>query len=168
MRLNFGCGSIQPADWINLDSEDFGQSHLGSVGERGYRDEIDIIVAHCSLQMNTYNKVPRVLRDLYHALKTGGVLRISLPDIHAGFTAWESGNIDWFPNSEPNLDDRFSNWLTWYSTTRSLWTIGAISNRLYEAGFVKVELCEFGQSGVAGAEALDTREGECFFVEALK
>jgi hypothetical protein len=46
--------------------------------------------------------------------------------------------------------------------------VNAIMHRLYEAGFAKAELSEFGQSGVAGAEALDTREGECFFVEALK
>jgi predicted SAM-dependent methyltransferase len=166
-RLNFGCGSIQPADWENVDREDFGQPHLGSTSL--FDDNtFDIIVAHCSLQLTEYDDVAAVLGDLHSILKTGGVLRVSLPNITAGFSAFERGDIDWFPNSEPNLDDRFSNWLTWYSTTRSLWTVNAIIHRLYEAGFVKVELCEFGRSGVAGAEQLDTREGECFFVEALK
>jgi hypothetical protein len=45
-RLNFGCGSIQPAGWENVDREDFGQPHLGSTSL--FDDNtFDIIVAHC-------------------------------------------------------------------------------------------------------------------------
>lgn len=168
-RLNFGCGSIQPAGWVNLDRDDHGQGAQEYGDISGLLvDTFDIIVAHCSLQMTEYNDVPATLCALHKVLKPGGVLRISLPDIYRGFRAYATGEIDWFPNGEDSIDDRFSNWLTWYSTTRSLWTPQAIKDRLLEAGFVKVYACSFGESTFEGAAELDSRRGECFFVEAVK
>jgi hypothetical protein len=105
---------------------------LGERGPRGLRPTVPGFDGACSLttpstsswrtavlQLTEYDDVAAVLGDLHSILKTGGVLRVSLPNIRPGFSAFERGDIDWFPNSEPNLDDRFSNWLTWYSTTRS-------------------------------------------------
>jgi predicted SAM-dependent methyltransferase len=166
-RLNFGCGSIQPAGWHNLDRDDFGQEHVGST-ELFEDDTFDVIVAHCSLQLTEYDDVPKLLAELRRVLKTGGVLRVSLPDIARGFTAYATNNLSWFPNGEDSIDDRFSNWLTWYSTTRSLWTPDAIINRLRDAGFNGyIDEFEFGV-GATGATELDDREHECFFIEATK
>jgi len=168
MKLNFGCGSIQPDGWCNVDREDFGQEYdsLGDFGD----NEFDMAVAHCSLQINTHDQLDGVLSDLYHAMKPAGTLRISLPDIHAGFDAYRRGDIKWFPNGEPNLDDRFSNWLTWYSTTRILLTPVAIANRLHAAGFPVTTLVDYRITSHHDQSIidLDTRDGECFFIEATK
>jgi predicted SAM-dependent methyltransferase len=166
-RLNFGCGSIQPAGWTNVDREDFGQEYVGST-DLFADDTFDIIVAHCSLQLTEYNDILALLCELRRVLKVGGVLRVSLPDIVRGFYAYEHGEIEWFPNSETSIESRFSNWITWYSTTRSLWTVEAIIDCLMESNFESAGFRHFGESVVAGGAELDTREGECFFVEALK
>lgn len=166
-RLNFGCGSIQPDGWVNLDREDHGQEHVGST-DQFLDDNFDVIAAHCVLQMTEYNDVAGVLTDLYRVLKPGGVLRLSLPDITRGFLAYQQDDIDWFPNGEPDIEARFSNWITWYSTTRSLWTADAIIERLMEADFSLAGWRDFGASSTPGAADLDTRQGECFFIEAVK
>lgn len=171
MKLNFGCGSIQPDGWVNLDtSPEFGMDVLPPMAlEYTYStahfddDHFDLIVAHCALQQVCYNEVPGQLQELCRILKPEGVLRISLPDIVRGFIAYSNDDIDWFPNGEDSTDARFSNWLTWYSTTRSLWTQPEIMALLSEAGFSTVCGAEF-----EGEEFLDTRQGECYFVEAVK
>lgn len=163
-RLNFGCGSVQPAGWINLDSDPaFGAtcSSLCQLDDESF----DIVVAHCALQVNAHDDLAGVLADIYRVLKPGGIFRASLPDIARGFEAYLDGDIDWFPNSEADIDDRFSNWLTWYSTTRTLLTPDALKARLAETGFMTSTRFAFG---IGPASELDDREGECYFVEAVK
>lgn len=167
MMVNWGCGSIQPEDWINIDNDPEFASPFRNLKSF---IEIDVIVAHCSLQMVEFNKIEEQLKEFYDHLKSGGILRISLPDLSKGFYAFSQGNIDWFPNGEENLDDRFSAWLTWYSTSKTLLTIGALKNKLVAAGFTEFAYCQFNQSafGGPGVTELDTRLGEVYFIEARK
>src|SRR4051812_19569505 len=109
-KLNFGAGSIQPADWSNCDIEDFGQEDVGST-ELYADNTFDIAVAHCSLQITPYHDIEKILTELHRILKPSGVLRISLPDIVRGFQAYGEGDIDWLPNGEDNIEERFSAWL---------------------------------------------------------
>ena len=56
----------------------------------------------------------------------GGVLRLMVSDIVAGFYAWENHDVDWFPPDVrfPDVDSRFTTWLTWFGTHRSVFTPG--------------------------------------------
>lgn len=180
-KLNFGCGSIQPQGWDNVDSD---ISFAPAVNPGNYfsstqdlpDNTYDIIVAHCSLQMVEWHDLVSVLKDLHRLLAAGGVLRISLPDIVAGFESYQNGEIYSFPNSEENIDDRFSAWLTWYSTSKTLLTEGALINKLHEAGFNHVAPTSYNLSilhdkpDVSGRTIveLDTRQFEVYFVEAVK
>lgn len=163
-KLNFGCGSIQPEGWVNFDIDpEFKASEY-----EFKQEEFDIIVAHAVVQQFEWHDMVGELRFLGKLLKTGGVLRISLPDIYKGFQAYERGEIDWFPNQEADIDDRFSAWLTWYSTSKTLLTKDALINKLAEAGFKTVNMSRFKQSSTPGAAELDTRNKEFYFVEAIK
>jgi predicted SAM-dependent methyltransferase len=168
-RLNFGSGSIQPDGWHNVDIEDHGQQYIGST-ELFEDNHFDMIVAHCSLQMVEYHEIVNVLKELRRILKPQGVLRFSLPNILTGFRAYEEDNIDWFPNNEVDIDTRFSSWLIWYSTTRSLYTPIAIMYKLMEAGFKENVPADYKRSHflIDGITELDTRSGECFFIESRK
>jgi SAM-dependent methyltransferase len=162
--LNFGCGSIQPEGWVNLDADrDFG-SPYGSLSQFAC-GTFDLIVAHCVLQMTPYGGLLALLTELRLALRPGGVLRVSLPDLARGFTAYAAGDLDWFPNGEADLDARFSNWLTWYSTSRSLLTPGALLVLLDDAGYRSAQRYEYGAG--PGAE-LDDRQGEVYFIGACR
>jgi hypothetical protein len=41
--------------------------------------------------------------------------------------------LTFFPNSEDNLDRRFSSWLTWYSTSVSLLTDKALEYKMHDS-----------------------------------
>lgn len=168
VKLNFGCGSIQPDGWINIDHDtQFNATpHLNNV-EPG---SVDIIVAHAVVQQIPWHMLCKKLIELRTKLKVGGILRISLPDIVSGFEAYKDNDISWFPNGEGNLDDRFSAWLTWYSTSCTLLTVDALIHKLEEAGFYQILPTSYKQTKFDIIESieLDTRESEFYFVEAKK
>lgn len=168
-KLNFGCGSIQPDGWDNLDRMPEFKAPFQMIFQLPNK-RYDMVVAHCSLQMNNFLDLPDLLNNIYNFMAPGGVFRISLPDIIQGFENYKAGNIGWLPNGEDNIDIRFSAWLTWYSTTKTLLTQGALTKLLTEAGFSKVVEASYKKTILSTPEIvdLDTRENECYFLEAMK
>lgn len=169
-KLNFGSGSIQPEGWVNVDHDGEFQTPIRNIAqlEDNY---FDIIVAHAVVQQFEWHDLVNQLKELRRVLKPNGVIRISLPDIVRGFHALARGDRAWFPNTdEKTSDEAFSAWITWYSTSRTLLTIGSLREKLIEAGFRHVRPVEFGKTDSAYTESveLDTRENEFFFMEAIK
>lgn len=171
--LNFGCASIQPAGWINVDRQDFGQGRDGRLGlhvdllDHGsypaFPDgHFDGIVASHSLQENGYDELPVVLAELRRILRPGGVLRVLCPDVAAAVRAWQRGDRAWFPinDSEPDLDDAFCCYLNWFGTASTLVTAQRAITLLQRAGFQNVEAAPFGVSRLQGLAGLDDREPE--------
>lgn len=168
-KLNFGCGSVQPEGWMNLDFDEEFNAPYKDINEIE-DNSLDMIVAHCTLQITPYHEMDNLLATLRRKLKLGCALRISLPDIVRGFEAYQQGDTDWFPNGEPNIDERLSAWLTWYSTTKTLLTSPALMIKLREVGFNSFARTNFKQttSGMPEITELDTRNNECYFVEGIK
>lgn len=194
-RLNLGCGLVTPDDWINVDGSVYSQ-HDGITGpyyphkpapatpstlvflhdlRESFAPEnadfYDYAVCHHVLDMLTDTAVVTVLANVLAVLKPDGVLRVSTPDIVAGFRAWECGDRAWFPTRHASVDERFCTWLTWHGTRRSLWTFGRWSRGLYQAGFRDVRKCEFGLTKLCadvGICELDSRPSESLFLEAIK
>ena len=130
----------------------------------------DIVVCHATICCVKYHDIEQVLSEFYRVLKPNGVLRISLPDIVSGFDAYKNNNISFFPNSEDDLDNRFSAWLTWYSQSASLLTSKALQYKLKSVNFGNVCETKFKQTVYSNEKIyeLDTREHEFYFVEASK
>ena len=169
MKINFGCGSIQPSDWTNIDiNSEYKTEHknLNQIAD----NSCDIIVSHATICSIYYHDIEQVLSEFYRVLKPNGVLRISLPDIVSGFDAYKNNNISFFPNSEDDLDNRFSAWLTWYSQSASLLTSKALQYKLKSVNFGNVSETKFKQTISSNEKIyeLDTREHEFYFVEASK
>lgn len=164
--MNFGCGSIQPEGWVNIDRAEFNQDHLDDAGNpEGLpfaTGMFDGIVASHSLQENGYNELPVVLTELRRVLRPGGVLRVLAPNLTAAVAAWQRGDRDWFPVNieEPGLDDAFCCYLNWFGTAKTLCTETRQVTLLERAGFVNVTPAQFGVSRVAGLADLDDREPE--------
>lgn len=179
IRFNLGCG-LQVADgWTNVDlaaAEEHVRENRVLIHDLrfAFHDGLgpaDYAVAHHVFDMLTDVEVGRALEHVCDLLDHDGVLRVSTPDIVAGFRAWERGDNDWFPLQHASIDERFCTWLTWHGTRRSLWTFGRWSRGLYQAGFRDVRRCEFGLTKLCADAAiceLDTRPGESVFLEAIK
>jgi predicted SAM-dependent methyltransferase len=163
--LNFGCGSIQPAGWTNVDRTDFGQTWTAdaATGRLPFRSgAFDGAVCSHSLQENTYDELPVVLGELRRVLRPGGVLRVLWPDVAAVVAAWQRGDRAWFPinDNEPALDDAFCCYLNWFGTARTLCTEPRLFTLLARAGFAGVARMDFGRSRLPELATLDDREPE--------
>jgi ubiquinone/menaquinone biosynthesis C-methylase UbiE len=169
MNINFGCGSIQPSDWINIDIDPEFKTrykNLNLISD----NSCDIIVSHATICGIPHNEIKATLLEFKRILKPKGIVRISLPDIVSGFDAYKNNNIDFFPNSEDDLDGRFSSWLTWYSTSRSLLTDKALEYKLNDVGFNNIVKVKYKETTSLNPKVyeLDTRENEFYFMEAVK
>ena len=169
MNINFGCGSIQPSDWTNIDLDPEFKTEYKNL----YLipdNSCDILVSHATICAIPYHEIKIILLEFNRVLKPDGILRISLPDIVSGFNAYKNNDINFFPNSEDNLDRRFSSWLTWYSTSVSLLTHKALEYKMHDSGFKNITKVRYGETTFSNPKVceLDTRENEFYFVEAIK
>lgn len=162
--LNWGCGPVLAEGWWNSDIVDYGQDHVGSILDRLPYDDgfFDGIVANHSLQSLTVHEVPVALAEFRRLLRSGGHLRVLVPDVVAAFGAYLDSEPDW-PGfaaiSEPwSIDRKLAHYLTWGGQNRSCFTPISLAWILDEAGFLpcvpRPWLWE-----------LDSREGESLVIE---
>jgi len=181
-RLNWGSGETPLQGWYNSDRRDLGQGGLLPPGHVGdildglpWPDEFfDSIVAHHAIDMLDFYELPMALVELHRVLHNDGTLRISVPNIVAGFDAWLQRDRDWFPVSQPggaSVHERFCLWLSWYGTRRSFFTAEYLTTLLGAAGFRKVSVIT-REGETTGSDpaitSLDTRWTESLFMEATR
>jgi len=174
--LNFGCGDVQPAGWVNVDMYDFGQAHVTDVldGLPFDDDHFDGIFANHVLHVFNWDELGEsVLPELCRVLRPGGVLRVIEMDPVKAFRAFEAGDAEALvvpDEMEPTLDGKFCLYLTWYSTRQSIPTAPYLRKMMTLAGFSETAATEPGQtmSGTPEITELDDRAAESFFVEARK
>ena len=72
MKINFGCGSIQPSDWTNIDIDsEYKTEHknLNQIAD----NSCDIIVSHATICSIYYHDIKTILLEysnkLYNLLK---------------------------------------------------------------------------------------------------
>jgi predicted SAM-dependent methyltransferase len=81
--LHLGCGPINHAGFINIDAVPAPHIHdVRQIDDLSLfkEDTVDLIYASHCLEHFGHRKVPEVLREWYRVLKTGGILRLSVPD----------------------------------------------------------------------------------------
>jgi predicted SAM-dependent methyltransferase len=175
-RLNWGCGRRGVPGWINADRGNGRELDIRCDIRDGLpldSESIDYIGSVHALQEIPYSDLVPVLQELRRVLKTGGVLRLCLPDLDKGIEAYLRKDRDFFvvPDERVrSLGGKFITQLTWYGHTRTPFTFDFIEELLLEAGFRRVDRCGFRatKSPYPGIVELDNRELESLFVEALK
>lgn len=170
IKVNFGCGPVQPDGWINIDNDEQFNTSCRDITEllQTHSDEIDLIVAHHSLQTVPYDAMDDVLYSMRQLLKSGGELFISIPDIKAAYDAYLNNDISWFPimNDEP-IDERFCHYLTWYGQNINPLTAKSLLDALSVHGF-NAEQTYPKQDDKSNKKLLMTRLNESIFVKATK
>lgn len=174
--LNFGCGDVQPAGWVNLDMYEFGQPHVVDIldGLPFEDDHFDGIFTNHVLHVFTWDELGlSVLPELCRVLRPGGVLRVIEMDPVKAFHAYEAGDAEalMIPDAmEPTLDGKFCLYLTWYSTRQSIPTGPYLRKMMTIAGFSETAAAEYGQtmSGLPEITAMDSRPAESYIVEGKK
>jgi predicted SAM-dependent methyltransferase len=177
VRLNVGCGSIQPDGWVNLDIADHGQRWVADMRDRLPWDDdtFDYAVANHSLSDLDHHELKPALKELRRVLTPGGVLRILVPDLIAAFAAYRRADFDWFPLGDdlPSIDERLCCFVGWFGTAKSQWTFSYACTLLHGAGFGAITQAgphEATWLSPEGSEiaTLDDREIQALIVEARK
>jgi len=173
-RLHCGCGDVVAPGWINCDvTARRGVDVVADIraGLPLRDDSLDCIVAHHVLQdLGIYEQVP-ALGHLRRALRPGGVLRLSLPDVDRAIAAYLEGRADHFHVHEwDTLAGNFITHVLWYGCSRTLFSWPFAEELLRKAGFAEVRRVGYRQTPTGDPEivALDSREAESFYVEAVK
>lgn len=174
MKMNWGCGGDLRGNWINVDRDDYQDRairHDITDGPLPFEAECyDLIVANHSLQALGWFDLPHALSEFHRVLAPGGVLRVIVPDVLAGFAAHARLDRDWFPNEEEETTaEAFSRWLTWGGSNLTCFTGESLYWCLTKAGF-RAERVSFGDtlSTVPEACDLDSRPNESIFMDGVK
>jgi predicted SAM-dependent methyltransferase len=175
-RLNWGCGDWTIDRWINADIKaGDGVDLVGDIrdGLKLDSDSIDYAVSIHSLPEIPYTELVPTLAELRRVLKPGGVLRLALPDLDKGIEAYHRRDSSYFkvPDEDAgSVGAKFVTQMVWYGYSRSLFTHEFIEEQLLKAGFSSVQHCAYKQTAGPHPDivALDNREQESLFVEAVK
>ncbi len=175
-RLNWGCGAAGEPGWINSDLKDGPGIDISADIRDGLPlpdDSLDYIVSIHALPMISYPDLVPVLQELRRMLRTGGVLRLGLPDLAKGIEAYLRGDRDYFlvPDEDVHsFGGKFVVHMLWYGYSVTLFTADFAEELLRSAGFTAVHHCSYRGTASTHPDivALDNREQESLFVEAVK
>lgn len=135
-RLNWGCGPVLKDDWVNSDKveafsgKQFVKADIVIDGLPFEDGEFDYAVAHHSVCGVKPAHVNIALHELARVIKPGGVLRVTVPDVVAAYNALVFRDMDWFPNGEDTVDERFCSYVNWYGENKSLFTAPLLHSRM--------------------------------------
>jgi SAM-dependent methyltransferase len=175
-RLNWGCGGVGEPGWINSDLKDGpGIDLSGDILDGLPLDDesIDYAVAIHALPELPLDRQVSALAELRRVLRTGGVLRLALPDLLKGVDAYRRGDRDYFlvPDEDAeSLGAKLVTQLVWYGYSRTLFVPDFVEELLRRAGFGEIRHVAYRQTTTEHPDivALDNREAESLFVEAVK
>jgi SAM-dependent methyltransferase len=175
-RLNWGCGRVTPAGWVNSDRKRGPGVDLSCDIRDGLPltdASFDYVVSIHALQDLPYREVLPALRELRRVLRPAGVLRLGLPDLGRAVQAYVRGDREFFivPDDEVrSLGGKLCVQMLWYGSLRSLFTDDFVAELLGQAGFGAISRCRYRETASPYPEIveLDNRERESLFVEAVK
>lgn len=177
IRLNWGCGPVGEPGWINSDLKDGPDIQITADIRNGLpldNDSLDYAVSIHALPMISYPDLVPVLQELRRMLRSGGVLRLALPDVDRTIQAYLRHDPDYFLIPDEDVQSyggKFVLHLLWYGYTVTVFTADFIEELLWKAGYQHVRRCAFMQTSsehAPGILELDNREAESLFVEAVK
>jgi SAM-dependent methyltransferase len=173
-KMNIGSGPHAAAGWLNADLVAAPGVDLRLDLRRGVplaTASLDCIAAIHVLQDLAWPQIAPALRELHRVLRPGGVLRLAVPDLDRALRAYRARDAGYFyvPDSDArSVGAKLVTQLIWYGSVRTPCTFDFVAEWLVAAGFKDIASCSFGESRVDGLAALDNRERESLFVEAVK
>jgi predicted SAM-dependent methyltransferase len=176
VRLNLGCGPRAAPGWINSDILRLPGVDVSCDLREGLplrSSTIDYAVAMHVLQDLAWSDTRPALLELNRVLKTGGVLRLGLPDLERAMRAYLDRDAQYFyvPDEDAkSVGAKLITQITWYGSVRTPFVFEFIEELLMHAGFERITRCPYKQTASVYPDIvqLDNRVRETLFVEASK
>jgi SAM-dependent methyltransferase len=175
-RLNWACGPVGAPGWLNSDLNGGPGIEIVCDIRDGLpleADSLEYAVSIHGLQDLPFLDVVPALQELHRVLRPDGVLRLGLPDLDRAIEAYRRGDGAYFyiPDEDAaRLGAKLVAQIVWYGSVRTPFTFDFAAEALGRAGFRGVRRCAFRKtlSPFPEITALDNRERETLFVEAVK
>jgi predicted SAM-dependent methyltransferase len=189
-KLNLGCGGHILKGWINSDILDI-QDEMVFIDVRDAlpfgQDSLDYIFSEHLLEHLEYEEGTYLMSQCFRTLKTGGVLRISTPDLAFLIDVYENENtenheyIDWaFDFYWPDRKKSKALALNYYLTSwghKCIYDEELLCDTLSQVGFKDIHKVAIGKSGFQELQGLEKHglaitekwnSKESLIVEAMK
>jgi len=198
LKLNIGCGTSGISGWCNIDNSPSVLLSRIPFGRRLFRTpawprdvrRIDAIrglpfadgnvsYIYCShlLQGLNYDDSLILLRESFRVLRTGGVLRIIVPDLERVIN-------DYLADRDPLASHKLMRHLTrrgsairdllrngsYQQSYRQMFDRHSLTHLFTDAGFKDPKVCGFKESRIPEIDAIEAvqRKNESLYVEAIK
>jgi SAM-dependent methyltransferase len=125
-------------------------------------DSVDFVYSSHVLEHFYPHAAEHVLRDAYRVLKTGGRLRVCVPDLQHAYELYAQGR------KEQALSYFFEPRSGEFHRHRYMYDFDLLASALAKAGFRLIERCAFQQGLVPDLDRLDNRAEETLYVECVK
>lgn len=125
-------------------------------------ETVDYVFASHFFESLNAARAEHLVRDIYRAMKPGGVLRITGPDLDYIVSLYAAGDTERFlryfylPHSNV------------FVMRKRLYNFELMKEMLEQAGFTNVERMSYRQGQVPDIDVLDNRPEESLYVEAVK
>jgi SAM-dependent methyltransferase len=186
-RLSWACGPVVREGWHHSDERYYdgmqpgwqgstllsdGPDHVGDIedGLPWPDATFDYCVSHHGLMMLPEPALVPALVELRRVTKSGGWLRVSVPDMQLAICALQTRDEGWFPLDAPDVETAFCRYVTQNGATRSVFTFQRLFLLLHRSGWEPspMRFVEGGSGcGLDGITDLDSRPNESIFMEAM-
>lgn len=175
LRLHLGCGTVRLRGWVNIDVDGEPDLQLDLRYGLPFADEsVDLIHTEHMLEHMLLADGRLLLSDARRVLRSGGVMRIGVPDLAPIVRRYQSedwrdqpwltaGTFDWIDTPVALINVAFRGWQHLY-----LYDEAELRLRLEQACFRQVERVRWGLSSHAELVGLETRPETDLIVEAVK
>lgn len=127
-------------------------------------DSVDFIFTSHFVEHLFHDQAVHLLSECYRTLKSGGIIRISIPDLAYAVALYQQGRKEemlkqyFFVEDDDNV----------FSRHKYMYDYEMLGAMLADAGFRDITRREYRQGSVPDIGLLDNRPDESLFVEAVK
>lgn len=174
-RLHVGCGKNRFVDWINADITPTADVIVFLEKRLPFSDEtLDRVYSEHVLEHVPYETGLFFLKEAYRTLRSGGCIRIAVPDLEdlvAGYHNRDWKRFDWVNWPEHAFISTRAEMINiafrWWGHMH-LYDQEELERALIEAGFYQIVFVENGQSEHEDLRGIETRLDSKLIAEAVK
>lgn len=182
-KVNLCCGSQRVSGYLGVDYAVDAELvlDLSRIDLPFPENSLDTIVCMSAINYFTYQRGGQLVRQIYRALRPGGVCRVGVQDMKELAERYVRNNNDFYfqklPDGRerfegPTIGDKFAAWFYGYASgpnrCQYFYDFQSLAHLFKEAGFAIIERRAFLDSRLSEVELLDNRPDQMFFLEAVK
>jgi prepilin-type processing-associated H-X9-DG protein len=143
--LHIGCGDKYLDGFLNIDANPFRKLDMWLDLRNGLpfkSDSVEFVYAFHTVEHLCPDELEGVLSECRRVLKTGGGMRVVVPNLRTSIQAYVQGHGEWFgdwPRSCRSLGGRFTNYLFCDGQHRAAFDFGYLEELLLSAEFSSVK-----------------------------